>query len=139
MTDSLPGRTTPEGSSDNLKVVSPITSVWPALWPPWKRTTTSASTESQSTILPFPSSPHWAPTTTTLAKVDCSFGSLDERSPGAAGNTRGGYLRTSPRRLTGLSKDAVWRHHDATKSAFVILARKKQARRAKKPKRTPWI
>src|SRR5216683_4401773 len=44
-----------------------MTSVWPALWPPWKRTTTSARSESQSTILPLPSSPHWAPTTATLA------------------------------------------------------------------------
>src|ERR1700761_5937486 len=44
-----------------------MTSVWPALWPPWKRTTTSACSDNQSTILPFPSSPHWAPTTTTLA------------------------------------------------------------------------
>src|SRR5437763_10279834 len=44
-----------------------MTSVWPALWPPWKRTTISACSDNQSTILPFPSSPHWAPTTTTLA------------------------------------------------------------------------
>src|SRR3712207_6376792 len=44
-----------------------MTSVWPALWPPWNRTTTSACSESQSTILPLPSSPHWAPTTTTVA------------------------------------------------------------------------
>src|SRR3954463_13244079 len=44
-----------------------MTSVWPALWPPWKRTTMSACSDNQSTILPFPSSPHWAPTTTTLA------------------------------------------------------------------------
>src|SRR3954468_11080903 len=43
-----------------------MTRVWPALWPPWKRTTTSARSESQSTILPLPSSPHWAPTTATL-------------------------------------------------------------------------
>ena len=41
-----------------------MTSVWPALWPPWKRTTMSACSDNQSTILPFPSSPHWAPTTT---------------------------------------------------------------------------
>ena len=33
----------------------------------WKRTTTSAWLDSQSTILPLPSSPHWAPTTTTFA------------------------------------------------------------------------
>ena len=50
--------------------VPPMTSVWPALWPPWKRTTTSACSESQSTILPLPSSPHWAPTTTTFAIAD---------------------------------------------------------------------
>src|SRR3954470_16504062 len=43
-----------------------ITSVWPALWPPWKRTTPCAISVSQSTSLPLPSSPHWVPTTTTL-------------------------------------------------------------------------
>src|SRR3974390_1062157 len=43
-----------------------MTSVWPALWPPWKRTTMSACSDNQSTILPFPSSPHWAPTTPTF-------------------------------------------------------------------------
>src|SRR5579883_2459664 len=44
-----------------------MTSVWPALCPPWKRTTTSARSLSQSTIFPLPSSPHWAPITATLA------------------------------------------------------------------------
>src|SRR6201989_2187637 len=43
-----------------------MTSVWPALWPPWKRTTPWAWSVIQSTILPLPSSPHWVPTTTTL-------------------------------------------------------------------------
>src|SRR5664280_1059277 len=43
-----------------------ITKVWPALWPPWKRTTPWALSVSQSTSLPLPSSPHWVPTTTTL-------------------------------------------------------------------------
>src|SRR3954469_20177533 len=43
-----------------------ITSVCPALWPPWKRTTPCAISVSQSTSLPLPSSPHWVPTTTTL-------------------------------------------------------------------------
>src|SRR5882672_9619450 len=46
-----------------------MTSVWPALWPPRKRTTMSARSDSQSTILPLPSSPHWAPITATLAIV----------------------------------------------------------------------
>jgi len=67
ITDSLPGRTMPEGSRLSLKVRPPMTRVWPALWPPWKRTTTSARSLSQSTILPLPSSPHWEPITATLA------------------------------------------------------------------------
>src|SRR6185436_17665155 len=44
-----------------------MTRVWPALWPPWKRTTTSARSDSQSTILPLPSSPHCEPMTATFA------------------------------------------------------------------------
>src|SRR5436190_22566769 len=51
-----------------------MTSVWPALWPPWKRTTMSACSDSQSTILPLPSSPHCEPTTTTFAILDLSQG-----------------------------------------------------------------
>src|ERR671912_256849 len=56
-----------------------MTRVWPALWPPWNRTTTSACSDSQSTILPLPSSPHWAPTTTTFAIAS----SLTRKNPGA--------------------------------------------------------
>src|SRR6185312_9622636 len=44
--------------------------VWPALLPPWKRTTMSARFDSQSMILPLPSSPHWAPITVTLDMKD---------------------------------------------------------------------
>src|SRR3989442_10908298 len=43
-------------------VFSPFTtSVWPALLPPWKRTTTSAPAARRSTTFPFPSSPHCVP------------------------------------------------------------------------------
>ena len=45
------------------------TSVWPALLPPWKRTTRSARGASQSTSLPLPSSPHCAPT--AISVVTC--------------------------------------------------------------------
>src|SRR4051812_27156571 len=48
----------------------PTTRVWPALAPPWKRTTTSAHEVKRSTIFPFPSSPHCAPTITTLDMAD---------------------------------------------------------------------
>src|SRR5882724_4385021 len=85
MMPSLPGRTTPEGSRLSLKVRPPMTSVWPALWPPWKRTTTSARSDSQSTILPLPSSPHWAPTTATLAmSVLDPFDAAGEKAVAAA-------------------------------------------------------
>jgi hypothetical protein len=43
--------------------------VWPALCPPWKRTTPCEWSVSQSTILPLPSSPHWVPTTTTFFAI----------------------------------------------------------------------
>src|SRR5437870_233954 len=48
----------------NFHVSPPWTMVWPALLPPWKRTTTSARSASRSMTLPLPSSPHWAPTIT---------------------------------------------------------------------------
>ena len=48
----------------NFHVSPSRTIVWPALLPPWKRMTMSARSASRSTTLPFPSSPHWAPTMT---------------------------------------------------------------------------
>src|SRR3954447_10888642 len=44
--------------------------VWPALLPPWKRTTTSACSARRSMTLPLPSSPHWAPTI-TVPGISC--------------------------------------------------------------------
>ena len=102
-----------------------ITSVWPALWPPWNRTTTSAPTDSQSTILPFPSSPHWAPTTTTLANVDCSSDGLKRAKPRRGGKKPSrGSSRPSPKRSASLSKGAARARGLAPKSA---LARAKNA------------
>src|SRR3954454_24167819 len=51
--------------------------VWPALLPPWKRITTSAVSASRSVTLPFPSSPHWAPTITSPGMSSLSLGSRD--------------------------------------------------------------
>src|ERR1700755_3653135 len=81
-------------------------SVWPALWPPWKRTTTSARSLSQSTILPLPSSPHWAPITATLAI--CEF--LRERFPehaNASAAGPGGVSLHSMRALGGEGEKAA--------------------------------
>src|ERR1700722_4292028 len=111
-----------------------MTSVWPALWPPWNRTTTSAPTDSQSTILPLPSPAHWAPTTTTLVNVDCSSDGENERSPGAAAKSRAGApcghrLDDQQARVKAACGVIMMQQ----KNALVTLARKKRVRRAKKP------
>src|SRR3954447_1806762 len=54
----------------NFHVSPSRTIVWPALLPPWKRTTASACSASRSTTLPLPSSPHWAPTI-TMPGIGC--------------------------------------------------------------------
>src|SRR5260221_12877831 len=59
----------PEGTRCNTVFLPPITSVCPALCPPWKRTTPWAWSVSQSTTLPLPSSPHWVPMTTTFLAI----------------------------------------------------------------------
>src|SRR5882762_11661794 len=56
----------PEGTRCNTVFLPPITSVCPALCPPWNRTTPCAWSVSQSTTFPLPSSPHWVPMTTTF-------------------------------------------------------------------------
>src|SRR6202521_5839438 len=56
----------PLGTRCSTVFTPPTTSVCPAFAPPWKRTTTSAHEVKRSTIFPFPSSPHCAPTITTL-------------------------------------------------------------------------
>src|SRR6185295_5762065 len=56
----------PEGTRCRTVFSPSMTSVCPALCPPWKRTTAATRSVSRSTILPLPSSPHWAPITTTL-------------------------------------------------------------------------
>ena len=66
---ATPGRSTPDGMSRSTVFLPAIHSVWPALCPPWKRTTPAALSVSQSTILPLPSSPHWVPMTTTFLPI----------------------------------------------------------------------
>src|SRR5687768_10996763 len=81
----------PEGIRRKTVFLPAMTSVWPALWPPWKRTTPWAWSVSQSTILPLPSSPHCVPTTTTFFAINSILrpgfpGTLacPERRPGRA-------------------------------------------------------
>src|SRR6267142_5796119 len=59
----------PEGTRCSTVFLPPITSVCPALCPPWKRTTPWAWSVSQSTTLPLPSSPHCVPMTTTFLPI----------------------------------------------------------------------
>src|ERR1700733_16273889 len=42
----------------------PVTTVWPALFPPCERMTMLTLSASRSMTLPLPSSPHWPPTRT---------------------------------------------------------------------------
>ena len=63
------GRVIPLGSKCNFITRSPSTTVCPALFPPWKRTTQLTSPASRSTNFPFPSSPHWAPSTTVAGML----------------------------------------------------------------------
>ncbi|KAG1434153.1 hypothetical protein G6F57_021717 [Rhizopus arrhizus] len=62
---SASSRRMPDGIRCRTVFLPLMTRVWPALWPPWKRTTAPISSVSRSTLLPLPSSPHWAPNTTT--------------------------------------------------------------------------
>src|ERR1700734_4570193 len=55
--------------SESTVFLPPITSVCPALWPPWKRTTACARSVSRSTTLPLPSSPHCKPITTRFLPI----------------------------------------------------------------------
>src|SRR6185503_14090487 len=56
----------PDGIVCSTYFSRPTTTVWPALLPPWKRTTTFTCGVMTSTTLPLPSSPHCVPTTTML-------------------------------------------------------------------------
>ena len=62
-------RVIPEGSRWNFRTLSPRTTVCPALLPPWNLATHVALSANLSTSLPFPSSPHWAPSTTVAGMV----------------------------------------------------------------------
>ena len=62
MTQVVRLRRMPEGMRCRMYLVRPTMTVWPALAPPWARTTMSACSVRKSMILPLPSSPHWAPT-----------------------------------------------------------------------------
>src|SRR5437763_2454480 len=95
---ATPGRSAPEGMSRSTVLRPPMTSVWPALWPPWKRTTPCALSVSQSTILPLPSSPHCVPMTTTFLPMGSEAESVKE-----SGNRC--VRRLSPTRILPSSPD----------------------------------
>src|SRR5687768_6889888 len=61
-TQIAPGLKMPEGTRWSLNSPPSLTTVWPALLPPWNRMTRSASCARRSVIFPLPSSPHCAPT-----------------------------------------------------------------------------
>src|SRR5262245_46801981 len=66
MTHRRPLCRMPDGIVCSTYFSRPTTTVWPALFPPEKRTTTLTWGVMTSTTLPLPSSPHCAPITTML-------------------------------------------------------------------------
>src|SRR4051794_18042728 len=78
----------PDGMRWNFHTSPACMIVWPALLPPWKRTTTSACSASRSMTLPLPSSPHWAPTTTVPGIAVQSVGAWGLRHVPAQGALR---------------------------------------------------
>src|ERR1700743_326361 len=83
----------PEGMRDSTVFLPPITSVWPALWPPWKRTTACTWSVSRSTTLPLPSSPPCKPMMTRFLPI------ADPQQQGGAGDHAD---KAAPAQLLGL-------------------------------------
>src|SRR3954471_14422863 len=103
MTHVRPGYRIPDGMRWNFHVSPAWMIVWPALLPPWKRTTTSACSARRSMTLPLPSSPHWAPTI-TVPGISCESvgGATPRRVPAGPDPAHsGGALEAQePRVLT---------------------------------------
>src|SRR6266850_1153685 len=78
MTQRRPLWRMPDGIVCSTHFSRPTTTVWPALLPPWKRTTTFTCGVMTSTTLPLPSSPHCVPTTTMLGMTvpPCGFSKM---------------------------------------------------------------
>src|SRR5437867_177057 len=76
ITQMRPGWSTPAGIRLRIVFSPSTTRVCPALLPPWKRTTTSASAARRSTTFPFPSSPHCVPTMTVAGMASSELEEL---------------------------------------------------------------
>src|SRR5712664_4005234 len=77
MTQRRPLWRIPDGIVCSTYFSRPTTTVWPALLPPEKRTTTSTCGVMMSTTLPLPSSPHCAPITTMFLGMSRPSHSLE--------------------------------------------------------------
>ena len=117
MKQSTFSRRMPEGMRCSTVFLPPITSVWPALWPPWKRTTPCARSVSQSTILPLPSSPHCVPMTTTFRRAHSSLHCLASALSGRSRNPVAG--RAPAERLADVVVAPAARQHGAAHAVAV--------------------
>src|ERR1700742_3428490 len=98
------GESTPDGSTCRAYFSSPITTVWPALFPPWYLTTYWTRSPSRSVALPLPSSPHWAPISTIAGIL---FTPFTRRKPLTA-QARQGLLRTESTRNALVKPSPCW-------------------------------
>src|SRR5262245_48106457 len=142
-----PGCRMPDGMRCSTVFRPPMTSVWPALWPPWKRTTPWAWSVSQSTTLPFPSSPHWVPMTTTLLAIErCARGprasgsdlldfpsSAALREAAVAAKLR--TVRVVPGQLDDHHLAPTAQRRDRFAQVRVVTVRRENALRPRRPRR----
>src|SRR4051812_47459816 len=94
ITQTFFSRKIPEGTRWSTYFFGPIKTVWPALLPPWVRTTMSACSVRTSMIFPFPSSPHWAPTKIVFAIAIERARTIKNPEIVKSGRTLGIYGRT---------------------------------------------
>src|ERR1035441_943402 len=114
MTQVVVGERMPLGISRNLKVWPSTTTVWPALSPPWERTTMSTEPASRSMIFPLPSSPHWPPMRMVTLMADASWCSDRARAAYPVRPRHGTAPRS--RAVAGRARPAVFRWRAASRS-----------------------
>src|SRR6266446_9188114 len=115
-----------------------MTTVCPALLPPWYLTTKSTLSPSRSVALPLPSSPHWAPTITMAGIVTSPFQPQHPAAPALTRKPRPHGVRVLLVRQGLLRSEATrsgspqsWDQPDSSAVAAAgLLSRRKLAQRS---------
>src|ERR671932_802408 len=100
MMHSARGLKMPAGIRWTAKRPCSLTTVWPALAPPWPRMTRSASRASRLMTLPLPSSPQWPPTTAVTGTPELYLGCQQQRRDAVGGVARHARRERAPQLFT---------------------------------------